>query len=315
MILGQSEGVSHSPPVREPNGTSPQPSESSNSPQQSNWVQPQLSIASLLHPEAPSVFEYPIQNGGLTSSIQAMPALAEVYEEATTDDNSSLHRMQFQPDLAFNFDTVDFHSFYSFFQGGDIGGAGDFDFPNPAEYPEENVIVTGLEVFKRSPWLWIPNSQDHGFAETDAYAVNEDNPETSPSRIERAINLDTDIDIHPLDNGSRDALLCMAAKTAKTEIPSRLFPSTTLFNILVRAFFIRELCRIDSWMHAASFQPHETRTELLGAIIAAGSNLIAVPAIWKMGLAMQETVRVVIYNAVTMNGLYSVLPRVLLMRL
>lgn len=217
----------------------------------------------------------------------------------TSYNNSGQYYSQFHHNLAFESGDINFDLFDIFSGNPDLGVTGSL---NPSldleDFAHERLTPRTIEVLDRSPFLWKPNSQDAEVPENSAYAVNEDNPETSPRTIEQIISGGSNAGITPLNDGRRDALLVMVSKITKSEFRSGSFPSTALFNILVRAFFIRESYRIDTWMHAASFHPPSTQTELLGAVIAAGATLLVVPALWKMGHAMQETVRIALYEYV-----------------
>jgi hypothetical protein len=59
----------------------------------------------------------------------------------------------------------------------------------------------------------------------------------------------------------------------------------------MQAFLIRENNDLNPIIHQGSLQPDKIRTELLAATIAFGSTFFAAPNIWKMGLALQEIVK------------------------
>jgi len=266
--------------------------------QQDGIVNSQMSTSATFQSGMPYTFHYPLYGDDGMSSISTFPGPNGFM---ASYNNSGQYYSQFDHNLAFESSGIDFDLFDIF------AGSSDLSFPaNPLpdleEYANERLTPRTLEVLDCSPFLWKPNSQDPAVPENSAYAVDEDNPETSPRTIEQVISGGFNAGIQPLNDGCRDALLVMVSKITKTPFRNGSFPSTALFNILVKAFFIRETYRIDTWMHAASFHPPSTQTELLGAVIAAGATLLVVPVLWKMGLAMQETIRIALYEYVRIDS-------------
>ena len=90
----------------------------------------------------------------------------------------------------------------------------------------------------------------------------------------------------------RDKMLSLlfaipAAPTSK----SPYLPSLNLLNSIIQVYFVQESFKVDQLIHVGTFDPSKTLPQLLTAIVAAGSSFISTPAIWKMGLALQEVVR------------------------
>lgn len=165
-----------------------------------------------------------------------------------------------------------------------------------SETNPSNAALLGFEAFKRSPWLWTPANHDHAYAENSQLAVNEDQMMQPPafpgghppqSRVLPEIK----------HSAARDEILAMALKFSKSAIKVRSFPSLSLLNILMQAFFVRENAAVDSWIHEASFDADRCQTQLLAGLVATGSSFFAAPNIWKMGLALQETVKLSICDA------------------
>jgi hypothetical protein len=59
----------------------------------------------------------------------------------------------------------------------------------------------------------------------------------------------------------------------------------------MQAYFARQHLELNTWIHAATCKPPDTRPELLGAVIASGSSLAPTGTVRRMGLAIQEVVR------------------------
>jgi hypothetical protein len=146
----------------------------------------------------------------------------------------------------------------------------------------------GHSAFKRSPWLWEPDSRDFGGSDAQDMHVDEDSIAQSPAfdslvtRPARNLRMST---------ATRDRLftIVLAENKNPSKVPS--FPSLDLLNYLLQAYFVREQYQMDSYIHAASFRPDEALSELLAAVIATGSLFISLPTVWQFGLALQEIVR------------------------
>ena len=97
---------------------------------------------------------------------------------------------------------------------------------------------------------------------------------------------------------TRDEILSLDFKFSQSSFKIRSFPSFNLLNILIQAFFVREVTSIDSWIHFAAFRPDQCKSELLAGVIAAHSTLFAEPNVWKIGFALQEIVKLATCAAV-----------------
>lgn len=153
----------------------------------------------------------------------------------------------------------------------------------------------GHAAFKRSPWLWEPKQEDYVLREKEGLDLDEQSLSQSPalSRLLDRPSRKLRINSHQRD---RVFSIVLAQSKDPTRVPS--FPTLDLLNYLLQAHFVQDDHQLDSWIHAASFDPETTMPELLAAIISNGATYIAVPSIWKFGLAMQEVVRLGMGNAV-----------------
>lgn len=149
--------------------------------------------------------------------------------------------------------------------------------------------VTGYEAFKKSPWLWTPVRHDHAYAEGSQLSVDEVQVMESPE-VQELHGAD---DMLPkmIDSATRDEMLSLVLKFSSSSVRIRSFPSFRLLNILIQAFFVKEKSSVTPWLHVATFDPDSVKGELLAGIVADGATLFAVPNIWKMGLALQEIVK------------------------
>ncbi|KAF0323021.1 C2H2 type zinc finger domain protein [Colletotrichum asianum] len=161
---------------------------------------------------------------------------------------------------------------------------------------QSDTRVPGYEAFQKSPWLWAPVRQDHAYAESQQLSVNEAQlMETSEVEETARVSPRMPKMAHP---STRDEILSLALKFSQSNLKIRSFPSFNLLNIQIQAFFVRQSTLIDAWIHVASFNPDQCHSELLAGVVAAGSTLFAVPNVWKMGLALQEIVRLATCDAI-----------------
>lgn len=160
--------------------------------------------------------------------------------------------------------------------------------------------IPGYEAFKKSPWLWTPVRHDHAYAEGSQLSVNEVQVMESPEMQE----LSGSDDVLPkmMDSATRDEMLSLVLKFSSSNVRIRSFPSFRLLNVLIQAFFVKENASVTPWLHTATFDPDSARGELLAGIVAAGAILFAVPTIWKMGLALQEIVKLATPDAIDQDN-------------
>jgi hypothetical protein len=149
-------------------------------------------------------------------------------------------------------------------------------------------ITAGAEAFERSLWRWAPQKQEHGYAEQ----VNLSIPYKDMQNLET--RLAPEMLYHKIEQNSRDQILAMLLSGCQPSEVSRVvtsFPSAEMLNSLMHIFFQSELSRTDSYIHIPTFRPQSQRPEFNGIVVAAGAVLSKVPAVRKLGFAIQEAVR------------------------
>lgn len=158
----------------------------------------------------------------------------------------------------------------------------------------------GYAAFKRSPWLWTPAQKDHAMSDQSSLALNEEQLPSSLTPGSAAatpgFNLGPNI---ILDVHSRDRMFAVTLRAYKSEKITPKFPSLEILNHIVQVFFVREKYQVGNWIHFATFSPAESNAQFLNALVSAGSANISVPAIWKMGLALQDVTRVSVAELVS----------------
>ena len=153
------------------------------------------------------------------------------------------------------------------------------------------------EAFKRTPWFWVPTSKDHAFAgQGEVLAINENSAVSSPDYILDANSRPVD---ERVDQAVRDKIFVIIIAESSRAAPVYAFPSADLLDNLLQIFWLRDSFQIDTWIHAATFKTRKAIPELLIGIISAGSTFISDPAIWKLGLALQEISRFAVATRVS----------------
>ncbi|CAJ2503751.1 Uu.00g111450.m01.CDS01 [Anthostomella pinea] len=147
----------------------------------------------------------------------------------------------------------------------------------------------GHAAFKRSPWLWEPKSKDYVGRDKEGLALNEDKIPQSPAYDKILATHSHRLKVELV---IRDRLFAMVLAQNKDPLRIPSFPSLEILNYLLQTHFVQDEYQADSWIHSASFHPSEAMPELLAAIISSGATLIATPAVWQFGLALQEVVRI-----------------------
>ncbi len=165
-------------------------------------------------------------------------------------------------------------------------------------------ISRGYAAFKRSPWLWTPAQKDHQLSDSENLALDEvriSSGLTPSSTASLPVDLLTQ---NPhLDAGLRDGMFALVLKmTMNMSAPSvPMFPPLEILNYILHIFFVRQSYQVDHWIHAPTFSAEKSRPHLIMALISAGSTFISVPAVWKMGLALQEVVRLAVAELVSVT--------------
>ena len=158
-----------------------------------------------------------------------------------------------------------------------------------ASHPTRNVRA-GHAAFIRSPWLWTPALKDHVFRDHEHLAIDDNTTISSLSPMS-SVNVPS-CGFPRLNAGARDKMYYTVSTVDKYSKQSPEFPSLENLNHIVEAFFLRQSYQVDNWIHVASLSLSDVIPEFLIALVIAGSAVISVPAIWKMGLALQDVVRV-----------------------
>ncbi|KAL4889912.1 hypothetical protein BDV59DRAFT_195406 [Aspergillus ambiguus] len=140
-------------------------------------------------------------------------------------------------------------------------------------------------------WRFVPQPQDHGYAEHDNLLLPAQADQNSSPRTFACV--DTQYRTEGLDLASRDKIMSIFLSQIRRPIyqDKLSFPSVELLDTLIRYFLTVPISNAKSWIHFATFNPNQTRPELLLAMAAVGAILTPDPSLRKLGFAMQEVVR------------------------
>jgi hypothetical protein len=155
--------------------------------------------------------------------------------------------------------------------------------------------------FERSPWLWTPTKADQTMIDQQDLNLDEENIPAvlTPASPAARTNEFASCCIH---HKERDKMLSLLFAMPAAPTKSPYLPSLTLLNSIVQVYFVQESFKVDQLIHVGTFDPSKALPQLLTAIVASGSSLISTPAIWKMGLALQEVIRHSVVNYVSFEG-------------
>jgi Zinc finger, C2H2 type len=154
-------------------------------------------------------------------------------------------------------------------------------------------VRAGYAAFTRSPWLYTPAQRDCVLRDGEDLTLDEDS--ITSALTPRSTGLTPNIPscgfptIVPV---MRDRMYYLVSTMNRytSRVPD--FPSLDVINHVVEAFFVRHTYQVDNWIHIPSIAHPDVIPELGLALVIAGSTLTSVPAIWKMGLVLQDVVRV-----------------------
>ncbi|KAF8533317.1 hypothetical protein BDD12DRAFT_865906 [Trichophaea hybrida] len=168
----------------------------------------------------------------------------------------------------------------------------------PFSGPQTVQLALGVEAFQKSQWRWTPNQKDRGNSELGNLSI----PPTVNPKIRvmnwRAVP-------GRLDHVARDRILAVLLTTC--DFGDRLqaissLPSAEMLDNLMNLYFYNQQQSIDTWIHPGTFQPSTVSPELLAAVVAAGAVLTTVPAVRKLGYALQEAVRIALPKLFEQNN-------------
>jgi hypothetical protein len=154
-------------------------------------------------------------------------------------------------------------------------------------------VRAGYAAFTRSTWLFKPEQRDYVLRDGEDLKLDEEsiNSTLTPKSTGLTPNVPS-CGMPTITPVMRDRMYYLVSTMNRytSRIPD--FPSIDVINQIVEAFFVRQSYQVDNWIHVPSMGESDAIPELALALVIAGSTVTSVPAIWKMGLVLQDVVRV-----------------------
>ncbi|KAM5347516.1 hypothetical protein ACJ41O_010521 [Fusarium nematophilum] len=150
-------------------------------------------------------------------------------------------------------------------------------------------ILLRSEAFRESVFSWIPEPKESAFSDQGSIDVREDAACVGRLLISQAKPRHERV---KLDEKIRYEMLRLVSKLANRNLIVSSFPSSQLLEDLVNLFLSVDSEAIDSFIQPGLCGTKVLRTELLLAMVAGGAGFIALEPVWKMGLVLQEVVRI-----------------------
>ncbi|KAI7548014.1 hypothetical protein KC331_g4668 [Hortaea werneckii] len=150
-------------------------------------------------------------------------------------------------------------------------------------------------IFKRSPWLWIPERNSNAFTEHNRIQLDEGHLQSASSPHQPFAETLSIPD--RLSQSSRDRILQLIVRTAKSQICITSFPSADCLDLLIKMGIAKKF-ETDAWIHPFTFKSEECRPELLTALVAAGCVCFGVKTVSRTGLVLVEIVRVALSRVI-----------------
>lgn len=169
--------------------------------------------------------------------------------------------------------------------------------PVVSRAPHALRAMLGHEAFKRSPWLWQADSRESAAAEEAPQLSEAQEQVLLPQVILDSASVASMQTPPSLSNSARDSILLLVQRYSGPTTTVQSFPSARTLSLLLMNFVSREKDEGYSFVHMPSLNLDNCRTELLTAMIAAGSMPVGINQIWKLGLALQEKTRMALFRA------------------
>ncbi|KAI7355421.1 hypothetical protein KC354_g10788 [Hortaea werneckii] len=150
-------------------------------------------------------------------------------------------------------------------------------------------------IFKRSPWLWIPERNSNAFTEHNRIQLDEGHLQSASSPHQPFAETLSIPD--RLSQSSRDRILQLVVRTAKSQICITSFPSADCLDLLIKMGIAKKF-ETDAWIHPFTFKSEDCRPELLTALVAAGCVCFGVKTVSRTGLVLLEIVRVALSRVI-----------------
>ncbi|KAF2014451.1 hypothetical protein BU24DRAFT_481913 [Aaosphaeria arxii CBS 175.79] len=153
-------------------------------------------------------------------------------------------------------------------------------------------------IFKRSPWFWVPDQNQHAFSE-NAITIDSRNVDIASSPHQPCSPTISIPDRLSLQ--ARDRIFQLISRTAQNQVSVLSFPSADCLDKLINVGIAKRI-ETDAWIHPFSFDSSTARPEYLTALVAAGCVCFGIPSVSRTGLVFQEIVRVALNKLVELDN-------------
>ncbi|KAF4984072.1 hypothetical protein FZEAL_651 [Fusarium zealandicum] len=149
-----------------------------------------------------------------------------------------------------------------------------------------------------SPWRWNPVANDNAYHEQGNLPVPKRDIATIQAQASKK-GLQKVVD-QKLDLSARDRVLALVLSACRPDSMSNRisssFPSTEVMDTMVHIFLNSHTSQVSEWIHFPTFKLDEQEPEWISGAASSGAVLAPVPTLRKFGLALQESVRLIMPN-------------------
>ncbi|KAJ4286850.1 hypothetical protein N0V90_013103 [Kalmusia sp. IMI 367209] len=255
-------------------------------------------LASLIHNEDMVYSEQSSFDGSMPDFLRHMPPLETPLSGYTTPQRPVGSTMNWDLDFSrFDFSLFDCIVPDNLIDTSPLLDVGTTQQTVVRSYYDTDATVRA-QAFDQSVWRYMPRSQiNQRVTEEPNIAISDgDGDGTPPSHVPPRI-----VTRERLSYTSRDRLLALILEISSPANSKRIaagFPSLDLLEGMVQMFFTSPSIKATSFLHVPTFSSNEIHPLLLACIISAGSSSVSDILLQKLGLALHETSRIAMANAI-----------------
>ncbi|KIW68487.1 hypothetical protein PV04_04429 [Phialophora macrospora] len=220
--------------------------------------------------------------------------------------NEQLHLRDFLDFGAYDVHTADLEAMLETSHGDTMQlGPGASSNPLPSSETRTPAHSEGLSTanaaFMRSMWMWTPTNRDYSGLDNLNLSLpyaDMDSPETRVPFGHLAH--------HPaVDTPTRDKILAYVLTTCDAPLYVTIassFPNAQILTRLMQFYMTLHLAQKDPWLHFPTMEVDDGSLDLVITMISAGATLYSVPAIRRLGFALQDAARTLIIRKFESNN-------------
>ncbi|KAM5351599.1 hypothetical protein ACJ41O_004322 [Fusarium nematophilum] len=151
-----------------------------------------------------------------------------------------------------------------------------------------------------SPWRWDPIANDNAYGEQGNLPVSKtDIANMTKKGLKKVVD-------QKLDLSARDRVLALVLSACRPDSMSNRisssFPSAEVMDTLVHIFLNAHTSQVSEFIHFPTFKLNEQWPEWIAGAASSGAVLAPIPTLRKFGLALQESVRLLMPNRFEANN-------------